>query len=183
MSEGAITSQPACGLVDRLLAQDFERFIVDDVSVAQQAVVTVARVRVEGHVADDAQIGTRLFHRADALADEVLGIERFVAVGRLFRRVGRREEGDGGNSQLGRLARPPPASRSTESRSTPGIEGIGVRLPVPSCTKMGQIKSSTLSRFSATSRRDQAVRRFRRMRVDGNRPGSEGRRGMFMGFT
>ena len=92
------------GLVDRLLAQDVERFVVDDVTVAQQAVVPVARVRVEGHVADDADIGTGLFRRADAVADEVFGIERFVAVGRLFRRVGGRKEGDGGNAQLGRLA-------------------------------------------------------------------------------
>ena len=74
-------------------------------------------------------------------------------------------------------------SRSTDSRSTPGIEGTGVRLFVPSWTNTGQIKSSTLSRFSATNRRDHAVRRFRRMRVEGNRPGSEGRRGTVMGHT
>src|SRR5690349_14980320 len=61
------------------------------------------------------------------------------------------------------------AARSTESRSTAGIEGTGTRASAPSVTKIGQMKSAGLSVFSATSLRDQGVRRLRRMRVVGNR--------------
>ena len=43
-------------------------------------------------------------------------------------------------------------------------------LVLPSCTNSGQIRSSTVSRLSATSRRDQSYRRSRRSRVSGNWP-------------
>ena len=46
-------------------------------------------------------------------------------------------------------------------RKTPGIAAIGSRVLSPSITKIGQIRSSTLSRFSCTSRRDQSALRMR----------------------
>ena len=49
-------------------------------------------------------------------------------------------------------------------RKTPGIAAIGSRRFSPSMTKIGQIRSSTLSRFSCTSRRDQSALRMRRSR-------------------
>ncbi len=58
-------------------------------------------------------------------------------------------------------------ARSIESRSTPGIDAIGVLARVPSMRKIGQIRSSVVSVVSRTSRRDQSARRFRRSRVAG----------------
>ena len=71
-------------------------------------------------------------------------------------------------------------ARSTVKRTTPGIEGTGVVSSVPSRMKTGQIRSLGDSRFSRTSRRDQSVRRLRRMRVRGKTgpAGGGGRRVM-----
>ena len=57
-------------------------------------------------------------------------------------------------------------------RSTPGMDSTGMRLPFPSVTNIGQIRSAGVSTFSATSRRDQAALRLRRMRTAGKRPAS-----------
>ena len=62
------------------------------------------------------------------------------------------------------------ANRSTVTRCTPGIDPTSVTVLLPSITNTGQIRSSTLSRFSATSRRVQASWRLRRMRTVGKRP-------------
>ena len=61
-------------------------------------------------------------------------------------------------------------ARSTDSRSTPGMAATGVRARVPSMRKIGQIRSSVVSEVWRTSRRDQSVRRLRRIRVAG-KPG------------
>jgi hypothetical protein len=61
-------------------------------------------------------------------------------------------------------------SLSIETRTTPGIDATGVRTFCPSAMKIGQIRSSTVSVVSATSRRVQASRRLRRIRVVGNEP-------------
>jgi hypothetical protein len=50
------------------------------------------------------------------------------------------------------------------SRSTPGIERTSSRPPAPAVTKSGQIRSSTLSVCSRTSRLTQSAFRFRRGR-------------------
>ena len=47
---------------------------------------------------------------------------------------------------------------------TPGMAAIGSRMSVAATTKIGQIRSSTVSRFSCTSRRDQSALRMRRSR-------------------
>ena len=59
------------------------------------------------------------------------------------------------------------AAKSTDSRSTPGMEAMGTRLFSPSITNSGQMKSAGESAVSATSARDQAWRRKRRMRRAG----------------
>src|SRR5262245_45842853 len=52
---------------------------------------------------------------------------------------------------------------STESRSTPGIDGTGARRP--SLTNSGQIRSSVVSTLSRTIRRAHSLRRLRRGRM------------------
>ena len=61
-------------------------------------------------------------------------------------------------------------ARSTESRSTPGMEATGVRRPTPSIRKIGQMRSELASEVSRTILRDHPARRFRRIRVAG-KPG------------
>ena len=57
---------------------------------------------------------------------------------------------------------------SIDRRLTPGIEDIGSCLPLPSITKIGQMRSATVNVFSRTRLRNQTERRLRRMRVAGN---------------
>src|SRR6478609_4853967 len=54
---------------------------------------------------------------------------------------------------------------SIDSRSTPGIEGTGMRVFSPSITNKGQIRSSALSTCSRTMRRAHSLPRLRRIRV------------------
>ena len=49
-------------------------------------------------------------------------------------------------------------------RKTPGMAAISSRRLSPSMTKIGQIRSSTVSLFSCTRRRDQSALRMRRSR-------------------
>ena len=58
-------------------------------------------------------------------------------------------------------------TRSTESRSTPGMEATGVRAFAPAEMKIGQMKSSAESLVSATRRRTASALRLRRMRTVG----------------
>src|SRR5262245_35393797 len=62
-------------------------------------------------------------------------------------------------------------ARSTESRSTPGMEATGVWRLAPSLRKIGQMRSELASEVSRTRLRDQPARRFRRIRVAG-KPGA-----------
>ena len=64
----------------RLLHQHRDRLVVDDLVAAHQAVMAVAGVGIERDVAQDADVGQFLLDRADRLADEVVGVERFAAV-------------------------------------------------------------------------------------------------------
>ncbi len=61
--------------------------------------------RVERHVAQHAEIGQSLFQRADGAADQVVRVERLLALGVLQRRIDRRKHRDGRNAELGGLAR------------------------------------------------------------------------------
>jgi hypothetical protein len=59
------------------------------------------------------------------------------------------------------------AASSTESRSTPGMEGTGTRGSGPSCSTIDQIRSAGVSTLSRTSRRTQSAWRIRRGRAAG----------------
>ena len=53
------------GLHQRLPHQHRDRLVVEDVAVAHQAVMAVAGVGIERHVAEHADLGHRLLDRAD----------------------------------------------------------------------------------------------------------------------
>ena len=148
-------SQPASACTSACLHQRLEGLVVEDHAVAHEAVVAVAVVGIERHVADDADVRHRLLDGADGAADEIVGVEGLARVGRLRRGSVSGKIAIAGmpRSRASLAAR---RARSTQRRSTPGIEAIGVRARSPSCTKTGQIRSSTESLVSATSRRDQS---------------------------
>ena len=60
------------GLHQRLLDQHRDRLVVEDDAVAQQAVMAVAGVGIERHVAQHADLGHRFFDGADRLADQIV---------------------------------------------------------------------------------------------------------------
>ena len=73
MSDGAMMSQPASRLHQRLLDQHRDGFVVeDDAVVAQQAVMAVAGVGIERHVAQDADLRHFLLDGADGPADQIV---------------------------------------------------------------------------------------------------------------
>ena len=63
------------------------------------------------------------------------------------------------------------------------MDATGTRLPRPSVTNIGQIRSAGVSTFSATSRRDQPALRLRRMRTAGNSPDASSAAGRSSGAT
>src|SRR5690606_19080626 len=76
---------------------------------------------------------------------------------------------------------------STDMRRTPGIASTGSRRFSPSIRKIGQIRSSTVRRFSWTRRRDQSALRMRRSLLDpvisSTVRAEERKGGMFMAGT
>ncbi len=74
------------------------------VAVAQHAVMAVRGKGIERDVAQHAQLGMRLFHRAHGAADKVVRVHSLLAVGRLARLRGRREDRDEGDAEPLRLA-------------------------------------------------------------------------------
>jgi hypothetical protein len=77
-------------LEQRLLDEDRNRFVVGDVLVVavEHAVVAVARVGIERHIAEHADLRHGLLDRTHRAADEVLSVQCLAPVGRLERWVG-----------------------------------------------------------------------------------------------
>src|SRR5439155_6042672 len=66
-------------LDQRLLHQDFHRFVVEYDAVAQEAVVAVAGVGIEGDIAKDTDARHRTFNGAYGATHQVVWINRFAA--------------------------------------------------------------------------------------------------------
>ena len=111
-----------------LLHQHLHRGVVMHIAVAQHAVMAVAGIGIERHIAQHADLRHRGLDGAHRAADQVVGIERLAAVlGLSVRR------GVWGNSAI--TGMPSAAAsfaaattRSTDSRSTPGMEATGFAL-------------------------------------------------------
>jgi len=150
----------ALSLHERLRAKHGDRLVVEDLSITDDAILAVGGVRVESDVADHADVVVRVLDAAHRAAHEIVGVRCFLAVWRFeLRRAGMPSD----------FASPTAFTRrSILNRSTPGIEGTGVRTPCPSWTNTGQIKSAGVTLDSRVRRRTQSWRRLRRMRVLGN---------------
>ena len=119
-------SQPASRLDQRLLHQHRDRFVVEDLAVAQQPVMAVAGVGIERDVGEEADVRHCLLDGAQRAADEIVRVERFAAVGVAQRRIGVGKERKAGMPSSAARSASRTAS-STVSRSTPGIEATGTR--------------------------------------------------------
>ncbi len=86
------------GLHQRLLHQHGDGLVVEDRAVAHQAVVAVAGVGIERHVAQHADLRHRFLDGADRLADQIVGIERLAAVLVAQVRVGVGKQRDAGDA-------------------------------------------------------------------------------------
>ena len=107
MSDGAMISAPAFGLVDRLVDQHCHRIVIDDIAgVVEQPVLAVAGIGVERDIGEDADIASAgIADRLDRAAHQIVGIERLgpVVAAAIGLRVGKQR--DAGDAQIDRLLR------------------------------------------------------------------------------
>ena len=73
MSDGATMSAPGLGLDQRLLDEDLDGVVVDDVaSLVDQPVVAVRGVGIERDVGEHADLRHRILDRLDRAADQIV---------------------------------------------------------------------------------------------------------------
>ena len=88
------------GLHDGLLDQRLDRFVVQDLAVADDAVVTVAVEGVKGDVCHDADVGHGLLDGRGRAANEVAWVVGLARIGRLRLGIGLGEDRDGGDAEI-----------------------------------------------------------------------------------
>ena len=169
MSEGAMMSQPASRLHQRLLDQHGDRLVVEDDAVAQQAVMAVAGEGIERDVGQEADLRHFLFDGAQGAADQIVRVERLAAglVAQGSDRYRGTAPGTGWSAWPRVRPRAPPGRPKAARRRA--SRGPAARLLSPSMTNSGQIRSSVVSWFSRTMRRAHSLRRLRRGRVGRSR--------------
>ena len=157
-------SAPAEAWATAAAGVELERGVVVDVAVgSDDAAVPVVGVLVDAEVGDQHQLVT---DRGSEVAqgnlhDAVVGAGS-AALGVLD--GGDAEEDDRGDAELDEGV---DLGLQTDSRvccTTPGRLAMGCGLSMPSRTKSGAMKSSTVTVVSATMRRSAGVRRSRRSR-------------------
>jgi hypothetical protein len=90
-------------LDQRLAAKHFDRLVVVDPVATQDAVMPVAGIGVERHVAHDADVGDRRLDGAGGAADEVALVQRLAAALVAQRVVGEGEQRDHGDAEVAGL--------------------------------------------------------------------------------
>ena len=113
-------------------------------------------IGVERHVADQAEFRELALQQPGGPAHQVVRVAGFGALGVLFLRRRGGEQGERGNAQL-RGRRDMGGEAVERDALHAGHRAHFGDWPSPSMTKIGQIRSSTDSRYSATSRRVGAV--------------------------
>ena len=108
------------GLCERLLHQQLDRLVVEDVPVGgrigiDQAILPVAREGVECHVRHDAERGEFTLERTHHPGHQAFGVERLAPVRRLERRIDHRKHGHYRNAQLDTL----PGHRQQQVQAQP----------------------------------------------------------------
>ena len=143
-------------LHQRLRDQHLDGAVVVDLAGDHEPVMAVARIGVERHVADDAEIGHGLLDGAHGAADEIAGIDRLARLVVAKRRVGVGKQRDRRDAKprgvLGAFDGKVDRDTARRPASTPPANARRS----PSTTKIGQIRSSVVSEVSRRSRRDQS---------------------------
>ena len=103
--------------------------------------------RVQRHICHDRDIRNRRLDRAGCSVGQVVWVPCLGTVFGFLGRIGVGEQTDRGNAQIGRLFRGVYQFINAAAHH-PGIEDTGCSTPSPSQINTGQIKSSTLTRFS-----------------------------------
>ena len=80
MSLGGDHVAPGSCLHEGLRAEHRDRFVVEDLSIADDAILAVGGVRVECDVANHANVVVGVLDAANGAAHQVVGVCRFVAV-------------------------------------------------------------------------------------------------------
>ena len=118
-------SQPASGLIDRLPTQCFHAFIVDNVAVADESILTVSRIGIERHIGNQSDWNLSVLHRPHRPADQVVRIAGFFTVRSLLFLRRDRKNCNGRNASSAAF-RTSSTNKSIEYRTTPGIEATGI---------------------------------------------------------
>ena len=166
MSDGAMMSAPASAWSTAWRDQQRDRLVVEDPLAVHQAVMAVAGVGVERHVGDDADLRHGRLDRAHGAADEVAAVQRLGAASGRAATDRCRGRARWPGCRARRPARPRARPRRWSGARRPASRRPASRPLAPSIRKIGQIRSSTVSTFSRTSRRDQSALRLRRGRWD-----------------
>ena len=141
------------GADQRLLGQGLHGKVVHHVvALVQEAVVTMARVGIEGGVGDDPKVRARRLHRGNALGNEPLRIHGLAVIGRPEVVLDVRKQ------RHGRYAQVDAALRIFHQLIDAEPLDAGHRLdrlaPTwPSMTNIGEMRSSTVNVVSRTRRR------------------------------
>ena len=91
-------------LDDGLPAQDFDGLVIDNISVAEQTIVSVAGVGIQRHVAHHADpVAMRGLDGPNRPADEILGVDRLFGFGRFLLRIRGGKQRNGRNAQFFRF--------------------------------------------------------------------------------
>ncbi len=91
------------GLHQRLAHQDLDAGVIVHIAVADQAVMAMAGIGIERHIAKDADLRHRFLDRAHGAADQIVGIDGFAPVLALEGRIGGGKQRDHRNAQPGGL--------------------------------------------------------------------------------
>jgi len=88
-------------LRERLLREDVERLVVQDVAVlVDHAVLAVRGVRIESDVGHEAELGESFLERGECARHQAFRIERLAAIGAFQLRIDHRKKREHRNAEL-----------------------------------------------------------------------------------
>ena len=91
---------------DGLPCQHGDRLVVHHIAAGvDQAILTVAGIRVQRDVGDDAEFGKTGFQRGDGTGDQTIGVERFFRAQGFQTGINNRKQRQRGDAQLHALLR------------------------------------------------------------------------------
>ncbi len=156
------------GLHEGLRAEHRDRLVVEDLAIADDAVLAVGGVGVECDVADHADAVVRVLDGANGAAHEVVGVCRFVAVLGFELRGCHGEYGDRRDAERLGVANCFHHEIDTQALDARASRESACAHLAPLGRTQGQMRSAGVTVDSRVRRRTQSWLRLRRIRVLGN---------------